>query len=314
VTNPAGLEVDAIGLRMSELGANVSKPVDGIIAAVLPEIEEPPAHRRTAAGSGYVRGTLRFLLEKIGQRFSRPPAAELELRLRRDPDQKAPLLIPCYNTPPKIGVFPFSANPIHWGHVIASLAAVDAVGLDVMVFLPAGRLTDNEYSTGRDADEQDRHTMVQNTIGLFEPILQYTDVARGTNFPGEFAVHSLRALNIKTDIDFNLVFAISDETQVREILDRTRRCLQDQALRSRHSRHHLDLTFVDGLGNRAVLFDPERLWRYRQEIGLPLRCRLVTIDMPELAPFRSSVYRASREPTLVSRAVHRYVLDHHLYI
>jgi hypothetical protein len=71
--------------------------------------------------------------------------------------------------------------------------------------------------------------------------------------------------------------------------------------------------FIDGIGDRTVSFDPERLWRYRREIGLQLRCRLITINLPELTPFRSSIYRQSREAALVPRAVHRYVLDHHLY-
>jgi nicotinic acid mononucleotide adenylyltransferase len=287
--------------------------VDEMTEAALAEVEEPAAHDRAGVQLGYVRETLTALLRKIGKKSSQTPLQELDLRLRRsDREEPRPRPVPCRSQPPRIGVFPLAANPIHWGHIIASLAIVDALDLDAMVMLPAGTLGTG-VCAGRNAGEQDRHRMVQTTIDLFHPFLQYTDVAQGTNSPGEHIVHSIRALNSEIEMDLNLIYGVTNESQMREIMRRTLDYLTDRALITRNSRHHLDLMFIDGIGGRTVSFDPERLWRYRGEIGLQLRCRLVTINLPELAPFRSSIYRQRREAAVVPRTVHRYVLDHHLY-
>jgi nicotinic acid mononucleotide adenylyltransferase len=291
----------------------VRERVDAMIQAALAEVEEPAPHGGAGVRPGYVRETLTVLLRKIGEKSSQTPLQELDLRLRRsDGEEPRSRPVPCYCEPPRLGVFPLAANPIHWGHIIASLAAVDALGLDAVVLLPADTLGAG-VGGDRGAGEGDRHRMAQTAIDLFHPFLQYTDVAAGTNSPGEHVIHALRALNSEMKIDYNLIYCVTNESQVREIMIRTLDYLQDRALVTRNSRHHLDLMFIDGIGDHTVSSDPERLWRYRREIGLQLRCRLVTISLPGLTAFRSSMYRASREAALVPRAVHRYVLDHHLY-
>jgi hypothetical protein len=97
-------------------------------------------------------------------------------------------------------------------------------------------------------------------------------------------------LNGDQEIDFDLVCRVISELELRRIMSVMLRGTQDKALLERRSRHHLDLSFIDRFGKRTVEFDPERLWRHRRKIGLPLRCRLVTIDMPKLTPFCSRNY------------------------
>lgn len=282
--------------------------VDAIIEGALAQVAEPPAATAIGIKPGYVETVLRTLLLKIGGSLAGQPPRPVDLRLRLlGPPQ--PSAVFCRYDPPRVGVFPLAANPVHWGHIIGSLAAVDTLGLDVVVFLPAGDVDDAPIAV----DARDRQTMVARAIEPFHPILQYTDVAYGTNAAAECAVYDLRALNGAQQIDFDLICPVDSETDVRKIMSTMVGCTHDKLLLARRSRHHLDLTFIDGLGNRTVAFDPERLWRYRREIGLPLRCRLVTIDMPELTPFRSHNYRASGEAALVPRAVHQYALEHNLY-
>jgi hypothetical protein len=282
------------------------KLFDEMLDNALAQVEEPPAHSQMGAGvrPGYVQTTLTALLQEIAGKFSLTRPKRVNLCRRRNAAEKpAARAILCRNTRPNVGVFPLAANPVHWGHVIASLSAINALDLDVMVLMPAG---------GGDGNERDRHAMVQGVTNVFGPILQYTDVTCGTNAPGECAVHDLLALNYH-GIDFNLIWLAESELRIRRIMVQSISCLRDKSLLRRESYHHLDLTFIDGIGTKMVLFDPERLWRYQREIGLQLRCQLITIDMPELAPFRSFYYRDSREAALVPRAVHRYVLDRNLY-
>jgi Cytidylyltransferase-like len=288
--------------------------VDAIIKGALAQVAESPAAAPIGIAPGYVEKALTTLLQRIGSSFAPNQAQPIDLRLRRAGSAENQASTVFYrNNPPRVGVFPLVANPPHWGHIIASLAAVDALGLDVMVFLPADDVDDQSTSDHQLVDEQDRYAMVARTIELFAPIFQYTDVACGTKVSGECAVHYLRELNRDQQIDFDLVCYVNSEMQVRRIMSLMLSCTQDKALLARASRHHLDLSFIDGVGKRTVEFDPERLWRYRREIGLQLRCQLVHIDMPELTPFRSRNYRASGEAALVPRAVHQYAIERNLY-
>jgi nicotinic acid mononucleotide adenylyltransferase len=213
-----------------------------------------------------------------------------------------------------VGVFPLSANPIHWGHIIVSLYAISELALDLMVLLPAGRIDYKSFADRDNVEERHRHFMVQKVTRLLYPIVLYTDVALGTNAPGECAVHDLRRLNYGRNLDFVLVWGAENEARVRRIISQTLDCLRYQSDLGPDSTHSLALTFLNGIGGRSGPLDIESLSIYQNQIGLRLPCRVVTIKMPELAPFRSTAYREHCNPALVPRAVHQYVLEHRLYV
>ena len=54
----------------------------------------------------------------------------------------------------KIGIYGGSFNPPHLGHLAAARAAVDALGLDKLVFVPAGDPPHKRLAEGSPAPEQ----------------------------------------------------------------------------------------------------------------------------------------------------------------
>jgi hypothetical protein len=288
--------------------------IDTILEGALSEVEEPAVAKDTAVKLGYVRNALTELLLRFKRRFLSTQPLKLNVHFCKINSQETQSPVCVFgSSPPKIGVFPLTANPIHWGHVIASLAAIDALQLDTMIFLPAGHIDYKPVSDSDDVSEHDRHVMVRNAIKVFYPILQYTDVALGTDKPGECAIHDLRKLNACRKLSFTLVWGAENETRVRRIMSQTLACLHDQPPLTPGSCHSLRLVFIDGVGQRATDVKPERLQDYQTQIGLYVACQFLTINIPELAPFRSGNYRISREAALVPRVVHQYVSGQGLY-
>ncbi len=81
----------------------------------------------------------------------------------------------------RVGVFPTAANPFHWAHLLAGLFVIDRFALDRVIYIVAGhdlRKPDME-------SEEQRHGMAKSVLSLFDPLLAYSAVARGTSICGE---------------------------------------------------------------------------------------------------------------------------------
>lgn len=81
----------------------------------------------------------------------------------------------------RLGVFPTAGNPLHWGHLLAGLAAIERFRLDKVVYVVAG---EDPRKPGL-APEDIRHGIAKNVLGLFYPLLEYSPLALGTTKPGE---------------------------------------------------------------------------------------------------------------------------------
>jgi nicotinic acid mononucleotide adenylyltransferase len=100
--------------------------------------------------------------------------------------------------PFRLGVLPTAGNPLHWGHLLAGLAAIERFQLDKVVYLVAG---EDPRKPGL-APEDIRHRIAKDVLRLFHPLLEYSPLARGTTEPGElnvfqfFAVHKAWPLHV----------------------------------------------------------------------------------------------------------------------
>jgi nicotinic acid mononucleotide adenylyltransferase len=81
----------------------------------------------------------------------------------------------------RVGVFPTAANPFHWAHLLAGLFVIDRFALDRVIYIVAGH---DPRKPDMESEEQ-RHAMAKSVLSLFEPLLAYSPVARGTSVCGE---------------------------------------------------------------------------------------------------------------------------------
>lgn len=102
-----------------------------------------------------------------------------------------------HERPIRLGVYPVSANPIHWGHILAGLAAIASARLDKVVYVVAG----NDPRRNDLLAEEVRHSAARELLASFEPLLCYSPLARGTELDGETNLFRLLDLNPTQRID-----------------------------------------------------------------------------------------------------------------
>ena len=95
--------------------------------------------------------------------------------------------------PLRVGFFPISADPLHWGHVLCALCAMALMKLDKIVFVIAG-FDPRKPSL---SSVETRHQIARDFIGMFDPLFAYLPIARGTDLCGEKNV--VRLLNLNPD-------------------------------------------------------------------------------------------------------------------
>ncbi len=97
----------------------------------------------------------------------------------------------------RIGIYPISGNPVHWGHLLIGLSAIASYQLDKVIYIVVGEdpLKDSLIN------EHMRHRMSQSVIKNFDPFLNYSPLARCTDLDGETNVFRILRLNPRQKID-----------------------------------------------------------------------------------------------------------------
>jgi nicotinic acid mononucleotide adenylyltransferase len=81
----------------------------------------------------------------------------------------------------RLGVFPTAGNPLHWGHLLSGLAAMERFQLDKVIYVIAGDDPRKPYL----APAELRHRIAKEVIRLFHPLFDYSPIALGGTAPGE---------------------------------------------------------------------------------------------------------------------------------
>ncbi len=174
-----------------ETGSGWLDPVTGdVLMQVMTELANmtsvlarAPARRRI----GEIQGLARALLHQVAQLIL---AREVDpwIRLRMTPDE--PPVSPSADAV-RIGVFPLSANPIHWGHLLSGLSVMVKARLDKVVYVishdpsPAGELYPEELRRGAAAE----------AIALFQPLFTLIPGQSGKSVSGPASFFRLLGLN-----------------------------------------------------------------------------------------------------------------------
>jgi hypothetical protein len=120
----------------------------------------------------------------------------LEETLRCSPDAPHP---PSRDRALRLGVFPVSANPLHWGHLLSALRAMSEVGLDKVVFVVQG--IDRRKALASAETQQHRHALASKTVALLHPLGVYSSVGLDRSAIGEESIFRLLRLNAERRIN-----------------------------------------------------------------------------------------------------------------
>ena len=142
-----------------------------------------------AAPYGWIAAQLRRSLVRIGRHVDEG-TIDLEEVVRRSEGERAG---PARDRVLRLGVFPLSANPLHWGHVLFPLEAIAELGLDRVVLVVQGG--DPRKGAALAQTLRHRHQLVREALVLFEPLLDYSNVGRSNVRPGESNLLELIRLN-----------------------------------------------------------------------------------------------------------------------
>jgi hypothetical protein len=159
---------------------------------------------------------LTTMAEVLNSPITRPPFSQILLSLDTLLDEAADLLnageidpFTAIRTSPeqqaqkftdarlRIGFYPISANPFHWGHLLIGLSALTRLRLDSVVYIISG---DDPRKPSLVSPES-RHRLGKKILSLFAPLFRYSAIALGNNLDGETNIFNILALNPQQKID-----------------------------------------------------------------------------------------------------------------
>jgi len=172
--------------------------------------------------------------------------------------------LPLSLRPVRLGIFPLSGDPVHWGHVLAALSAMAQARLDKVVFVVRGGCG------GESVPEDVRQETVREVMKGFEPLLSYSPVGRECGNDATEDVFGLLDLNPLVRIDaFYIVSADqADKAHTRALAEEVSRRARESAKKG-GSMHSVSLLCLSPTGETCA------------EQGTPVPVRVVPGPMPQ---------------------------------
>jgi hypothetical protein len=153
------------------------------LASMMSILGRAPAGRRITE----IQARARAFLHGVARRMA---AREIDpwTRLRMSPDEP---IMPPSRSPARIGVFPLSASPIHWGHLLSALSAMAAARLDKVAFVIS---SDSSPATELYPEEL-RRGAASEAVSLFQPLFTLVPASAGRTINGPASFFRLLGLN-----------------------------------------------------------------------------------------------------------------------
>jgi hypothetical protein len=149
----------------------------------------------------------------------------------------------------RLGVYPVSADPLHWGHIIDGLSAVARLDLDAVVYVVLDQAADRPTLFSRDL----RHEMARRLLERFAPLLVYSPASAGLRHDGPRSLFDLLRLNSRQMIEV-CYLAVMDprsplraEAAYRRIMEEMRRLIRDPSAGYSAQRTPLTMGFLGEL-------------------------------------------------------------------
>ncbi len=101
----------------------------------------------------------------------------------------------------RIGVYPACGNPLHWGDLLSGLTVMAKAKLDKVVYA----ISDDGEKEENLLPEGIRHAAAKDILGVFEPLLVYSGISRGSRFDPIKDIALLHELNPGQKLDIYYV-------------------------------------------------------------------------------------------------------------
>ena len=220
--------------------------------------------------------------------------------------------------PIRVGFFPIGGNPIWWGHLLASLMAMEALSLDTLVFRVQGEIRYKDLPETDRVPVRARHAIARELIGRFSPLIRYTDLGSEPGNDREGAEEMYHYLRLNPDRQIHIHYLLGMETKSRV----ERYFLQQHEAAKRHGlgsnpSHELTIGWIQRgeYGATVTREELEEVSRFSQEqAGSRLHIRSVLIQDPEIDLHVSSTYyRNTHDHAIVPKPVHEHAKAHGFY-
>jgi len=133
-------------------------------------------------------------------------------RIRLSPEE--PPLSPSASSV-RVGVFPLSANPIHWGHLLSALSAMTAARLDKIVFV----ISSDSSPAAEVYPEELRRGAAAEAIALFQPLFTLVPASAGKTLNGPASLFRLLGLNGQQMVEAFYLAAWDSGSSAAAIMD-----------------------------------------------------------------------------------------------
>jgi hypothetical protein len=187
--------------------ADGGTPVSGLVSVtyaawvrVLSELARMvPFVGDTGAGAcmGRVRAAAGVYLHRIEEGILRGGIQPWS-PIRPAPETPMPPLSPSAS---RIGVFPLSASPFEWSHLLAGMAAMAELGLDHVVYI----VTEGAGQESALLPREVRHAMTRDLLGRFPPLFLYSPVGFQQDGSGALSLFHLLSLNASQPMEVFLI-------------------------------------------------------------------------------------------------------------
>jgi len=226
------------------------------LASMMSLLGRAPAGKRISEIQVHVRALLHQVARLVTAQEINP-----WIRLRMTPEE--PPVLPSAQAL-RVGVFPLSANPIHWGHLLSGLSVMARARLDKIVYViaqdasPSAELYPDELRRGAAAD----------AISLFQPLFTLVPASAGKSMNGPASFFRLLGLNNQQMIEAYYISAYEPggSASLREIMDALWGHGNGHPQSYNENLHPVSLIRVDGiLEERPSLRNP-RVWMVPQPL------------------------------------------------
>ena len=112
------------------------------------------------------------------------------------------------DSPLRIGVYPVTANPFHWAHLLIGLSALTRHKLDKIIYIISGYDPHKPVLVNAEA----RHRAGKKILNLFAPFYKYSSIALGGNHDGETNIFRLLALNPEQKSQMHTIWLVQITT------------------------------------------------------------------------------------------------------
>lgn len=147
----------------------------------------------------------------------------------------------------RLGVYPVTGNPLHWGHVLCALEAIAELRLDTVALVVQG--IDRRKRAATEETQGHRHEMARRVVRLLEPLVRYSDVGWRNERVGEDNLFQLLRWNGHQPLVAHYLvgadhYRLSDPSGNPDTLPRLERNMADPRCGFDGTRHDVRAVFV----------------------------------------------------------------------